>query len=79
LRELEYGLSFILDNSYQIMKFFVLYGIFDKPARAAILNIINSTGYFGCLKCIQEGESVSTGNKSKLLNLSISFLIILMA
>ncbi len=26
------------------------------PARAAILNMVNSTGYYGSLKCTQKGS-----------------------
>ena len=56
---LEYGLSFkVSSNRVTIMQFFNLYSVLYKPARAAMLNIINSTGYFSCLKCLQPGDVV---------------------
>ena len=61
LMKLEYGLI-VKQNSIQskLLYFFVLIGIFDKPARAAVLNLVNSTGYYGCLKCSQEGIVIDT-------------------
>ena len=50
------------DNQPQIIKFFTLFGIFDKPARRDVLNIIGSTGFFGCLRCLQPGETFDTAN-----------------
>ena len=48
----------IFDKKYiETIKFFTLYGIFDKPARRDILNIIGSTGFYGCLRCLQPGET----------------------
>lgn len=29
----------------------------DKPAKAALLNMINSSGFYGCTKCLQPGVS----------------------
>ncbi|XP_044765188.1 uncharacterized protein LOC123321583 isoform X1 [Coccinella septempunctata] len=33
--------------------------ICDAPARALILGVKNHTGYFGCTKCIQEGDFIN--------------------
>jgi hypothetical protein len=57
LKKLEYGISFKSRNEEsKLLNFFVLFGVFDKPARASILSLINSTGYYGCLKCVQIGD-----------------------
>jgi len=44
----------------KIFSAFLLFGCYDKPARAAITNINSSYGYYGCLKCCQKGERVSS-------------------
>ncbi len=31
--------------------------IFDKPAKAAVLNMKSSNGFYGCTKCLQPGIS----------------------
>ncbi|RNA33850.1 hypothetical protein BpHYR1_028817 [Brachionus plicatilis] len=37
------------------------YWRFDKPARASVLNMVSSTGYYGCFKCLQrDGGTVQT-------------------
>ncbi len=46
-----------------IFKFFLLFGVYDKPARASLLNIKNSNGFYGCMKCLQRGKSIKI-NKS---------------
>jgi hypothetical protein len=65
LKKLELGITLKINNIETYVRFFLLYAVFDKPARAAILNLKNSTGYFGCLKCYQSGKNVI--HKSKLL------------
>ena len=61
LKKLEYGLIVKVNlKESKLLYFFVLFGVFDKPARAAILNMVNSTGYYGCLKCSQQGTCVET-------------------
>ena len=61
LKKLEYGVTFKINSrETKLLYFFVLIGVFDKPARAAILNMINSTGYYGCLKCCQKGNVIET-------------------
>ena len=61
LKNLEYGISLnihgqIKDN----IKFYVINGVYDKPARAAVLMMISSNGFYGCLICLQPGESIAT-------------------
>ena len=66
LQKLERGINLSLKDSYSdLFKCFVLYGVFDKPARASLLNITNSNGAYGCLKCLQTGKNIRT-NKSNL-------------
>jgi hypothetical protein len=57
---LEQGCLIKLNNKRYLFNFFVTHGVFDKPARAAILNIKSCTGFYGCLKCMQKGEGVKT-------------------
>ena len=58
LKALENGLR-IHDDWF---KFYVIKSIYDKPAKAEMLNMKSSTGYFGCSKCEIEGESVQYNN-----------------
>ena len=58
LRELEIGQEF----NQVWYRFFLLFMVADKPARAMILNMKLSSSYYGCLKCEIEGESVAFGN-----------------
>ena len=61
LKKLEYGLVVKINTTEsKLLYFFVIFGVFDKPARAAILNMVNSTGYYGCLKCSQKGINYET-------------------
>jgi hypothetical protein len=46
-----------------MVRFFCLCGVFDKPARADILNTNDSSGFSSCLKCYKIGESVATENR----------------
>ena len=50
-----------------ITKFFLLISIYDKPAKATMLNMKGSTGYFGCTQCEIEGESVQFQNGNHLI------------
>jgi hypothetical protein len=66
---LEYGVNFEFGfKKFRQIQFFLLFGIFDKPARAAILNMVLMTGYSSCLKCLQTGKTV-TGELIKMSNL----------
>jgi hypothetical protein len=38
-----------------MLNFFRLNGIFDKPAKAMVLKMISSHGYYGCTKCEIKG------------------------
>ena len=62
LKDLEYGIKI----GGQDTRFFVLMGVFDKPARAAILNTKLATGFYGCMKCLVRGKTIKTGSKSML-------------
>jgi hypothetical protein len=42
----------------EIYRFYCLFGVYDKPARALVLNMVQSNGKFGCLKCLQSGITV---------------------
>jgi hypothetical protein len=47
--------------------FHLLFAIFDKPARALLLNMMSSNGKYGCVKCQQKGETVQFGNGHHLI------------
>ena len=49
-----------INNEKKVLKFFVTHAVYDKPARAAVLNIKCSHGYFGCLKCFQKGKIIKS-------------------
>ena len=69
LKQLEVGTAFILKNGREdIVKCFLLYGIFDKPARSHFLNTKLCTGFYGCIRCYQRGESFMSPMNSKILN-----------
>lgn len=44
----------------ELIHVFLIFGVFDKPARAAMLNMMQYNGKFGCLKCYHPGESQKT-------------------
>ncbi|CAF0919879.1 unnamed protein product [Brachionus calyciflorus] len=54
LKILEKGIFFEGD----MINIFLTNGVFDKPARAAILNTIQFNGKFGCIKCYQPGKNI---------------------
>ena len=45
------------------IKFFLTHAVMDKPAKAALLNMISSTGFYGCTKCLQPGKSLKKNLK----------------
>jgi hypothetical protein len=54
LKSLEYGIHVEFKNGFQMFtKLFLINSVFDKPARAAILNMKTCNGFDGCLKCYQ--------------------------
>lgn len=63
LLALEYGMSY--ENRWY--KFFLLFAVFDKPARALILNSKLASSYFGCIKCEVGGECVPFGNGTHII------------
>jgi hypothetical protein len=56
VNELQKFESGIMTDEGRIVKGFLLYGVYDKPARASANNTIASYGYYGCSKCTQEGD-----------------------
>ncbi len=68
LKELERGRVFKMKNGTKILKFFVLAGVFDKPARSSILEI-KTSGRYSCLKCLQKGVSIRTEKGERLIDL----------
>lgn len=58
---LEYGIDIEnMDSTSRSCCLFLLLAVFDKPARASCLNLVNSTGFFSCLKCRQKGRTIKT-------------------
>lgn len=57
LINLEHGFQL---NKELFAKFYLLSTVFDKPARASVLKMVNSNGYTSCLKCYQRGEMYQT-------------------
>ena len=57
LKKLELGINIEIENENVDVKFFVVAGVMDKPAKAALLNMISSIGFYGCTKCLQPGKS----------------------
>ncbi len=41
--------------------------MYDKPAKADMLNMKSATGYFGCTQCEIEGTSVKFKNGNHLI------------
>ena len=62
LKDLEYGVDITIENVEKKTKFFCIAGVFDKPAKAMMLNMKNSPGFGGCTKCLQLGETYSKGS-----------------
>ncbi|RMZ95061.1 hypothetical protein BpHYR1_000801, partial [Brachionus plicatilis] len=60
LISLERGEIMDINNKPQLIKFFLLFSVLDKPARALMLNMKQFNGQYGCSKCYQPGESIRT-------------------
>ena len=60
LKELEYGIDITTNDCIKPIRFYLLTGVFDKPAKAAILNIVQWNGEYGCSRCLQPGISYKT-------------------
>jgi hypothetical protein len=59
LKKLELGFDLSIQNVTRETKCFLIAAIFDKPAKAAILNINGCNGFYGCHGCYQKGCSYS--------------------
>ena len=66
LKKLELGVDIKFKDVNKEIKFFLFAAVMDKPAKAALLNMINSSGFYGCTKCLQPGISFKQNEKSKL-------------
>jgi hypothetical protein len=62
LKNLELGIKLEINQIISDVKFFLIAGVFDKPAKSAILNMISSIGFYGCTKCLQPGISLKALN-----------------
>jgi hypothetical protein len=62
LKSLEMGHLVTVHNERIMVRFFCLCGVFDKPARADIIQINSSVGFNSCCKCYKRGESIPTEN-----------------
>ncbi|CAF0945445.1 unnamed protein product [Brachionus calyciflorus] len=59
LKKLEIGIN-IGKTEFKNIKFFLTSLVCDKPARGSVLNMVNTSGSFGCLKCLQPGKREKT-------------------
>lgn len=74
LKRLELGIKIRFADVSKEIKFFLFAAVMDKPAKAALLNMINSTGFYGCTKCLQPGLSLKKNlETSKSYNFFSSF------
>ncbi len=62
LLKFEYGIPVLNKSNYKskTIHFYLSHAVFDKPAKAAVLNIVASNGRGGCHVCLQEGETYKT-------------------
>ena len=58
LKGLELGVNIAFKDFNKEIKFYLIAGVYDKPARSAVLNMVSSTGFYGCTKCLQTGKSL---------------------
>ena len=71
LKELELGILFkINENSSKIFKSFLLFGVYDKPARSGVNNIIYPTGSYCCVKCPRKGTRLKNEKSNYFVYLS---------
>ncbi len=57
LKKLELGINIEIEKQLIDAKFFCVAAVMDKPAKALFINMISSTGFYGCTKCLQPGVS----------------------
>ena len=74
LKNLELGIKIIFEDTSNEIKFFLTHAVMDKPAKAALLNMVSSTGFYGCTKCLQPGKSLKKNLTGK-LNLKLKKVI----
>ena len=61
LKKCEYGISLAQNQcSLKVFRFFLLFGVFDKPARCSVCTTKSVTGYHGCIKCLQKSIRIKT-------------------
>ena len=63
LQSFEQGKFISVANQIKIIKGYLLFGIYDKPARASVNNTTLASGQYGCIKCLQKGKRL-TNNQS---------------
>lgn len=65
IKSLEFGLQVEFKNKeITRKKFYLISSVFDKPARAEILNMQSYNGFYGCLKCYQTGETLKCNSSN---------------
>ena len=69
LKKLEMGTEISFKDKTIDIKFFLTHAVMDKPAKAAVLKMISSTGFHGCTKCLQAGKSLKKVTNGKIINL----------
>ena len=60
---LECGIEAITPAGEKVIKVVLLTGIFDLPAKAAVVNMKQFNGEFGCLYCHDPGELISRSHR----------------
>jgi hypothetical protein len=48
----------LVPNVPKFTSFYLVAGLFDKPAKAAVFNMKSYNGFGGCTKCLQLGETL---------------------
>ena len=70
LKRLELGIKINFQDTSKEINFFLFAAVMDKPAKSAVLNMLSSTGFFGCTKCLQPGVSLKRNlQTSKLIKI----------
>ncbi len=62
LQRLENGVQFKYENKLETFYFFLIAGVYDKPARTSVINMKASNGFNGCVKCLQPGVTLTGEN-----------------
>jgi hypothetical protein len=64
LKKLELGININFNDLTKEIKFFLFAAVMDKPAQSAVVNMIASTGFYGCKKCLQPGVSLKKNSET---------------